>query len=120
MLAACGTTTTVTVAEPPSPPATAACSHLAIPRVLSQYVGIVEGDALPAFALDRSRACRLAVATLLLTVPACNGGTAAQEAALDGVRARLESALNGGAAPDIAWEAVRTDVEQLAAAKVCS
>ena len=56
-------------------------AHFPVPRRMSQYVNLVESDALPAFIANPiDSGCRLAVATLIESVPECASGTPEDQA----------------------------------------
>ena len=128
--AACGTSdesvqqnevgsTQQAVAETPT--GAADCGdHFAVPRRMSQYVALVESEAIPAYVANPiDTVCKLAVATLIESVPECVDGTPAdqQKAAkiTDTVRQQIES----GVPPDQAYALIRDDARELANRKAC-
>ena len=59
-----------------TPAGVANCGRYPLPRRMSQYVNIVENDALPELVANPiDSTCRLAVATLIESVPECAEGT---------------------------------------------
>ena len=129
LLAACGSSDeTIDQAEVGSveasvaatPTGVANCGRYALPRRMSQYVSIIENDALPELVANPiDSTCRLAVATLLESVPECLEGTPEDRAKVDGLREKVRGAIESGVPPDQAWALVRDDARELADRKAC-
>jgi len=128
--AACGTTdesvqqnevgsTEKAVAETPTG-ATNCGDHFAVPRRMSQYVALVENEALPAYVANPiDTVCKLAVATLIESVPECVDGTPADQEQAAKVADTVRQQIESGVPPDQAYALVRDDARDLAARKAC-
>ena len=87
---------------------------------MSQYVNIVESDALPQFIANPiDSACRLAVATLIESVPECLTGTPEDQAKVLDITNRVRGQIESGVPPDQAYALIRDDARELAARKAC-
>ena len=87
---------------------------------MSQYVNIIENDALPELIANPiDSTCRLAVATLIESVPECAEGTPEDHAKVDQIRETVRGQIEQGVPPDQAWALVRDDARELAARKAC-
>ena len=103
-----------------TPTGVANCGRYPIPRRISQYVNIVENDALPELIANPiDSTCRLAVATLIESVPDCAEGTPEDIAKVDKLRETVRGQIESGVPPDQAWALVRDDARELAARKAC-
>jgi hypothetical protein len=103
-----------------TPTGVANCGRYALPRRMTQYVNIVEVQALPELIANPiDSTCRLAVATLIESVPDCVEGTPADRAKVDNLRARVRGQIDSGVPPDQAYALIRTDARELAARKAC-
>ena len=95
-------------------------AHFAVPRRMSQYVNLVESDALPAFIGNPiDSACRLAVATLIESVPECASGTPEDQAKVLAITNRVRGQIESGVPPDQAYALIRDDARELANRKAC-
>ena len=95
-------------------------AHFPVPRRMSQYVNLVESDALPAFIANPiDSGCRLAVATLIESVPECAEGTPEDHAKVDQIRERVRGQIESGVPPDQAYALIRDDARELANRKAC-
>jgi hypothetical protein len=103
-----------------TPTGVANCGRYALPRRMSQYVSIIENDALPELIANPiDSTCRLAVATLIESVPECAEGTPEDHAKVDQIRERVRGQIESGVPPDQAWALVRDDARELANRKAC-
>ena len=103
-----------------TPTGVANCGRYPIPRRISQYVNIVENDALPELIANPiDSTCRLAVATLIESVPDCAEGTPEDIAKVDKLRETVRGQIESGVPPVQAWALVRDDARELAARKAC-
>jgi hypothetical protein len=129
LLAACGSSdstidqnqvgsTEAAVANTPT--GVANCGRYALPRRMSQYVSIVENEALPQLVANPiDSTCRLSVATLIESVPECAEGTPADRAKVDSLRERVRGQIEAGVPPDQAYALIRNDARELAVRKAC-
>ena len=79
-------------------------AHFPVPRRMSQYVNLVESDALPAFIANPiDSGCRLAVATLIESVPECESGTPEDQAKVLAITNRVRGQIESGVPPDQAY-----------------
>jgi hypothetical protein len=96
------------------------CGRYPLPRRMSQYVSIIENDALPDLVANPiDSTCRLAVATLVESVPECLEGTPADRAKVDKLRETVRGQIEAGVPVDQAWALVRDDARELANRKAC-
>jgi hypothetical protein len=128
--AACGTSeqsvqqnevgsTQQAVAETPTG-ATSCGDHFAVPRRMSQYVALVETEALPAYVANPiDTVCKRAVATLIESVPECEDGTPADRAKVAKISDTVRQQIESGVPPDQAYALVQDDARDLAARKAC-
>ena len=87
---------------------------------MSQYVNLVESDALPKLVANPiDAACRLSVATLIESVPECETGTPADQAKVLDLTNRVRGQIEAGVPPDQAYAVIRDDVRELANRKAC-
>ena len=87
---------------------------------MSQYVNLVESDALPAFIANPiDSGCRLAVATLIESVPECESGTPEDQAKVLDITNRVRGQIESGVPPDQAYALIRDDARELANRKAC-
>ena len=130
LLAACGSSDTTIeqdqvgstqAAVDATPTGVANCgAHFPVPRRMSQYVNLVENDALPQFIANPiDSACRLAVSTLIETVPECETGTPADQAKVADITNRVRGQIESGVPPDQAYALIRDDARELANRKAC-
>ncbi len=95
-------------------------AHFPVPRRMSQYVNLVESDALPAFIANPiDSGCRLAVATLIESVPECESGTPEDQAKVLAIANRVRGQIESGVPPDQAYALIRDDARELANRKAC-
>ena len=95
-------------------------AHFPVPRRMSQYVNLVESDALPAFIANPiDSGCRLAVATLIESVPECESGTPEDQAKVLAIANRVRGQIESGVPPDQAYALIRNDARELANRKAC-
>lgn len=95
-------------------------AHYPVPRRMSQYVNLVESDALPQFIANPiDSTCRLAVATLIESVPACETGTPEDQAKVVEIEDRVRGQIESGVPPDQAYALIRDDARDLANRKAC-
>jgi hypothetical protein len=103
-----------------TPTGVANCGRYPLPRRMSQYVSIIENDALPELIANPiDSTCRLAVATLIESVPECAEGTPEDHTKVDQIRERVRGQIESGVPPDQAWALVRDDARELANRKAC-
>lgn len=103
-----------------TPTGVANCGRYPLPRRMSQYVNVIENDALPELIANPiDSTCRLAVATLIESVPECAEGTPEDHAKVDQIRETVRGQIEQGVPPDQAWALVRDDARELAARKAC-
>lgn len=103
-----------------TPTGVASCGGYPVPRRMSQYVNLVEVDALPAYIANPIDSfCKLSVATLIESVPECADGTPEDRAKVDRLRSTVREQIDSGVPPDQAWALVRDDARELAARKAC-
>jgi len=103
-----------------TPTGVANCGRYPLPRRMSQYVNIIENDALPELIANPiDSTCRLAVATLIESVPECAEGTPEDHAKVDQIRETVRGQIEQGVPPDQAWALVRDDARELANRKAC-
>ena len=103
-----------------TPTGVANCGRYPLPRRMSQYVSIIENDALPELIANPiDSTCRLAVATLIESVPECEEGTPEDHAKVDQIRETVRGQIESGVPPDQAWALVRDDARELANRKAC-
>ena len=103
-----------------TPTGVANCGRYALPRRMSQYVSIVENEALPQLVANPiDSTCRLSVATLIESVPECAEGTPADRAKVDSLRERVRGQIEAGVPPDQAYALIRNDARELAVRKAC-
>ncbi len=129
LLAACGSSDTkidqnqvgsTEAAVAATPTGVANCGRYPLPRRMSQYVNIIESDALPEYIANPiDSTCRLAVATLMESVPECLDGAPEDRAKVDRVRETIRGQIEAGVPPDQAWALVRDDAHALADRKAC-
>jgi hypothetical protein len=130
VFAACGSTDTTIeqdevgstqAAVAATPTGVANCgAHFPVPRRMSQYVNLVESDALPAFIANPiDSGCRLAVATLIESVPECESGTPEDQAKVLAIANRVRGQIESGVPPDQAYALIRDDARELANRKAC-
>jgi hypothetical protein len=95
-------------------------AHFPVPRRMSQYVNLVESDALPAFIANPiDSGCRLAVATLIESLPECESGTPEDQAKVLAIANRVRGQIESGVPPDQAYALIRDDARELANRKAC-
>ena len=95
-------------------------AHFPVPRRMSQYVNLVESDALPAFIANPiDSGCRLAVATLIESLPECESGTPEDQAKVLAIANRVRGQIESGVPPDQAYALIRNDARELANRKAC-
>ncbi len=103
-----------------TPTGVANCGSYALPRRMTQYVNIVEADALPEFIANPiDSACRLSVATLIESVPECLGGTPEDRAKVLEITNRVRDQIQSGVPPDQAYAVIRDEARELASRKAC-
>jgi hypothetical protein len=103
-----------------TPTGVANCGRYPVPRRLSQYVSIVEADALPEYIANPiDSACRLSVATLIESVPECATGTPADQQKVRDITNRVRGQIEAGVPPDQAYALIRDDARELADRKAC-
>lgn len=130
LLAACGSSDTTIrqdevgstqAAVEATPTGVANCgAHYPVPRRMSQYVNLVESDALPEFIANPiDSACRLAVATLIESVPSCETGTREDQAKVLDITDRVRGQIESGVPLDQAYALIRDDARELANRKAC-
>ena len=96
------------------------CGHFPLPRRMSQYMNLVESDALPKFVANPiDSACRLSVATLIESVPECLTGTPEDQAKVLDITNRVRGQIEAGVPPDQAYAVIRDDARELASRKAC-
>ena len=127
--AACGTSnedvqqnqvgsTEAAVAETPT--GVADCGHYPLPRRMSQYVDLVELEGLPQYIANPIDSyCRLAVATLVESVPDCQTGTPADRTKADHIAQIARQQIEAGVPPDQVYALIRDDARDLASRKAC-
>jgi hypothetical protein len=91
-----------------TPTGVADCGHYPLPRRMSQYI---------ANPIDSY--CRLAVATLVESVPDCATGTPADRAKADHIAQIARQQIENGVPPDQVYALIRDDARDLAARKAC-
>lgn len=129
LLAACGSGDTTIdqnqvgstqAAVAATPTGVADCGHYPLPRRMSQYVNLVESDALPQYIANPiDSACRLSVSTLIESVPECLTGTPADRAEVLDITNRVRGQIEAGVPPDQAYAVIRDQARELAARKAC-
>jgi hypothetical protein len=103
-----------------TPTGVANCGRYPLPRRMSQYVNIVESDALPAYIANPiDSSCRLAVSTLIESVPECAEGTPEDRAKVVAISNKVHAEIESGVPPDQAYALIRDDARELAARKAC-
>jgi hypothetical protein len=103
-----------------TPTGVANCGNYALPRRMSQYVNLVEVEALPQYVANPiDTVCKLAVATLIESVPDCATGTPADRAKADHIAQVVRQQIESGVPPDQAYALIRDDARELAARKAC-
>lgn len=103
-----------------TPAGVADCGPFPLPRRMSQYVNLVEADALPELIANPiDTACRLSVATLIESVPECLTGTPEDQAKALAITNRVRGEIQGGVPPDQAYALIRDDARELASRKAC-
>jgi hypothetical protein len=127
--AGCGTTTenvqqdqvgSTEQAVQDTPTGVADCANFPLPRRMSQYVNLVELDALPAYVANPiDTFCKLAVATLIESVPECETGTPEDRAKVDQIRGVVRQQIEAGVPPDQAYALIRDQARDLAKRKAC-
>ena len=127
--AGCGTTTenvqqdqvgSTEQAVEQTPTGVANCGNFPLPRRMSQYVNLVEVDALPAYVANPiDTFCKLAVATLIESVPECETGTPEDQAKVASIRTVVRQQIESGVPPDQAYALIRDDARDLAKRKAC-
>jgi hypothetical protein len=127
--AACGTSseevqqnqvgsTEAAVAQTPT--GVANCGRYPLPRRMSQYVAIAENDALPEYVANPiDTFCKLAVATLIESVPDCETGTPEDRAKADHIAVVARQQIESGVPPDQVYALIRDDARELASRKAC-
>lgn len=102
------------------PTGVASCGPFPLPRRMSQYVNLVEADALPEFIANPiDSACRVSVATLIESVPGCETGTPEDQAKVIDISNRVHGQIQAGVPPDQAYALIRDDARELANRKTC-
>lgn len=130
LVAACGSSDTTIVqnevgstqaAVDAVPTGAAGCdAHFPLPRRMSQYVNLVESDALPVFIANPiDSACRLVVSTLIESVPECTTGTPEDQALVLDITNRVRGQIEAGVPPDQAYALIRDDARELASRQAC-
>jgi hypothetical protein len=127
--AACGTTTenvqqnqvgSTEQAVEQTPTGVANCGNFPLPRRMSQYVNLVEVNALPAYVANPiDTFCKLSVATLIESVPECETGTPEDRAKVDQIRSLVRQQIESGVPPDQAYALIRDQARDLAKRKAC-
>jgi hypothetical protein len=127
--AACGTSTedvqqnqvgSTEAAVAETPTGVANCGRFPLPRRMSQYVGLVESEALPQYVANPiDTYCKLAVATLIESVPDCATGTPADRAKADRIAQIARQQIENGVPPDQVYALIRDDARELASRKAC-
>jgi hypothetical protein len=103
-----------------TPTGVANCGRYPLPRRMSQYVNLVEDDALPEFIANPiDSTCRLSVSTLIESVPECLTGTPADQAKVRDITNRVRGQIEAGVPPDQAYALIRDDARELANRKAC-
>jgi hypothetical protein len=96
------------------------CGPYPLPRRMSQYVNLVESDALPQFIANPiDSGCRLSVSTLIESVPECETGTPEDRAKVVDITNRVRGQIEAGVPPDQAYALIRDDARELANRKAC-
>jgi hypothetical protein len=127
--AGCGTTTanvqqdqvgSTEQAVQQTPTGVANCDHFPLPRRMSQYVSLVEAEALPAYVANPiDTFCKLSVATLIESVPECETGTPEDQAEVAKIRQVVRQQIDAGVPPDQAYALIRDQARDLAKRKAC-
>ncbi len=103
-----------------TPTGVANCGNYALPRRMSQYVNLVEVEALPQYVANPiDTVCKLAVATLIESVPDCATGTPEDQAKVDEITRTVRQQIESGAPPDQAYALIRDQARDLAKRKAC-
>jgi|tagenome__1003787_1003787.scaffolds.fasta_scaffold19539574_2 hypothetical protein len=103
-----------------TPTGVANCGNYPLPRRMSQYVNLVEVDALPAYVANPiDSLCKLAVATLIESVPGCETGTPEDQAKVEEIARVVHEQIESGVPPDQAYALIRTQARDLAKRKAC-
>lgn len=129
VVAACGTSDTeiqqdevgsTQQAIDETPTGIADCGPYPVPRRMSQYVNIIEADALPEYIANPiDTGCKLAVATLIETVPECETGTPEDRQKVAQLTERIRKEIESGVPPDQAYALIRDEARELAERKAC-
>jgi len=127
--AGCGTTTenvqqdqvgSTEQAVEQTPTGVANCGGFPLPRRMSQYVNLVEVEALPQYVANPiDTVCKLAVATLIESVPQCETGTPEDQAKVAKITSTVRDQIESGVPPDQAYALIREDARDLAKRKAC-
>jgi hypothetical protein len=127
--AACGTTSenvqqnevgSTEQAVKETPTGVANCGNYPLPRRMSQYVNLVEVEALPQYVANPiDTVCKLAVATLIESVPDCATGTPEDQAKVEAITRTVRQQIDSGTPPDQAYALIRDDARDLAKRKAC-
>ncbi|MDX6376331.1 MAG: hypothetical protein QOE98_634 [Gaiellaceae bacterium] len=103
-----------------TPTGVANCGRYPVPRRMSQYVNVVESDALPQYIANPiDSPCRLSVSTLIESVPECLTGTPADRATVLDITNRVRGQIESGVPPDQAYAVIRDQARELANRKAC-
>jgi len=103
-----------------TPTGVANCGNFPLPRRMSQYVNLVEVDALPAYVANPiDTFCKLSVATLIESVPECETGTPEDQAKVEQIRTVVRQQIESGVPPDQAYALIRDQARDLAKRKAC-
>jgi len=103
-----------------TPTGVANCGHYPLPRRMSQYVNLVELQGLPEYIANPIDSyCKLAVATLIESVPDCETGTPDDRAKADRIAEVARQQIEAGVPPDQVYALIRDDARDLAARKAC-
>jgi hypothetical protein len=110
--------TEAAVAETPT--GVADCGRYPLPRRFTQYVNIVELQALPEYVANPiDTYCKLAAATLIESVPDCETGTPEDRAKADHIAQVARQEIETGVPPDQVYALIRDDARELASRKAC-
>ena len=103
-----------------TPTGVANCGNYPLARRMSQYVNLVELEALPQYVANPiDTICKLSVATLIESVPDCATGTPADRAKADHIAQIARQQIESGVPPDQVYALIRDDARELAARKAC-